>query len=348
MAVVKSKIDQLNEKDRRTIEVIFNCGGYFSQLHMNTLFSDISNQSNWERLKKIVDLGYLREQQLDSNSPNEPVVYQVTGGACRMMDNPDSNFRKKHIKSYIKRSLVKGLFVVENFAEIYDSIIFDGKEKKHFLLEKGYSENSLPTKKNYNINTKVNDEVTQVEELIIDVPMLSIKPKFLSDTNADIVFVYIDKEHPSSITAQVRILLDNYRKIINESKTKVSFLFVADSKKRAELYKKIANIEIAKVFTFNNKIASDNIKSVDEMLVKTYVGVQKKYLEVKGNHEQISRLFKAFEEGEIKRKLEAEYAQKKLEKLESHQQERIIIYNNKSIRLIQDYVNDILQKEGEV
>ncbi|HYE12028.1 MAG TPA: hypothetical protein VEF53_17805, partial [Patescibacteria group bacterium] len=196
MAVIKSKIDQLNAKDKKTIEVVFNCGGYFSQLHMNTLFCDISNQSNWERLKKIVDLGYVKEHRLNSNSPNEPVTYQVTRGACKMMNNPDSYFRKKHNKSYIKRSLLKGLFVVENFAEIYDSMIFDGKEKIQFLVGKGYGESSLPTKKNYNIHKQIYDETIQVEEMIIDASKLTEKPKFLYDIDADIIFVYVDKDHP--------------------------------------------------------------------------------------------------------------------------------------------------------
>lgn len=347
MALIKSKLDQLNEKDRKTIEVVFNCGGYFSQHHMNMLFSDLSNQSNWERLKKITDLGYLKEHLLNSNSTNEPVIYQVTAGACRMMNNPDSYFRKKHNKSYIKRSLIKGLFVVENFKEIYDSIIFDGREKIQFLVGKGYNENSLPTKKNYNVHTKIFDELSQVEEMIIDTSKLTEKPKFLSNIDADIVFVYINKEHPSSITAQVRILFENYRKIIEEGKAKVGFMFVADSKKRTELYKKIADIEAVKSFKINDKIASDNIKSVDDLLIKTYVGVQKKYLEIKGNHDQISKLIEAFEKGEMKKKIESELAQKKLEKLEPHQQERIRLYNHKPIKLVQDYVKNILQKEGE-
>lgn|GEM_PF-6297129 len=347
MVVVKSRIDQLNEKDRRTIEVIFNCGGYFSQLHMNTLFSDISNQSNWERLKKIVDLGYLKEHLLDSNSTNEPVTYQVTGRACKMMNNPDSYYRKKHNKSYIKRGLIKGLFVVENSAEIYDSIIFDVREKIQFLMEKGYNENSFPSKKNYNIHKQIYDETIQVEEMIIDASNLTEKPKFLFNIDADIIFVYIDKDHPSSITAQVRILLENYRKIIEEGKAKVGFLFVADNKKRAELYKKIAAIEAANTFRLGNKVTSGNAKSVDEILVKTYIGVQKKYLEGKDNQEQVLKLIEAFEKGETKKKIESDLSQKKLEKLEPHQQERIEFYNNKPIKLLQDFVKEILQKEGE-
>lgn len=347
MTVIKSKLDQLNEKDKKTIEVAFNCGGYFSQVGINTLFSDISNQSNWERLKKIVDLGYLKEHLIDSNSPNEPVIYQVTGGACKMMNNPDSYFRKKHNKSYIKRSLGKGLFIVENFEETYNSIIFNGKEKEQFLLKKGYNESSFPTKKNYNIHTQVYDDIVQVEEMIIDASMMLVRPKFLSNMDVDIVFVYIDKEHPSSITGQIKILLENYRKIVEEGKAKVGFLFVADNKKRAELYKKIAEIEISKAFEFKDKSISDNTRSIHNSLLKIYVGVQKKYLEIKGNYDQIPKLIEALGSGETKKKIEFDLAQKKLEKLEAHQQERISLYNNKSIDLIQNYVREILNKEGE-
>lgn len=347
MTVIKSKLEELNAKDTKTIEVAFNCGGYFSQLGMNTLFSDISNQSNWERLKKIVDLGYLKEHLLDSNSPNEPVTYQVTGGACKMMNNPDSYFRKKHNKSYIKRSLIKGLFIVENFVETYDSIIFNGKDKEQFLLEKGYSEKSFPTKKNYNIHTQVFDDIMQVEEMIIDTSKMAVRPKCLSNMDVDIVFIYIDKEHPSSITGQIKILLENYRKIVEEDKARVGFLFVADNKKRAELYKKIAEIEISKIFEFKDKSISDNTRSIDDSLLKTYVGVQKRYLEIKGNYEQIPKLIEALERGETKKKIESDLAQKKLEKLEVHQQERISLYNNKAIDLIQNYVREMLNKEGE-
>lgn len=347
MPVIKNRLGKLNVKDLKTIEVIFNSGGYFSQEHMNILFDNISNQSNWERLKKLVDLNLLKEHLLDSNRVNEPVIYQVRQGACKLMNSPDSYYRKKHNKSYIKRALIKGMFIVENYGELYEALKFDNIEKQQFLLSKGYSETSFPKKKNFNKKTSENDVMIHIEELILDLEKLEQRPEFVGNSDVELLFVYVDKEHPSSIKAQVSILLENYKYIVKENKKKLGFLIVTDNEKRAELYKKIAAIEMENIFDFSMEAVIPSENSVDIELLRTYAGTVRKYLEYKGKEAEAERVIIRFKNGELKEEIEGRLAQKKPEKLDGLQKNRIATFNGKPIKLLQDEIMNTVDKNGE-
>jgi hypothetical protein len=347
MPVIKNRLEKLNVKDLKTIEVIFNSGGYFSQEHMNILFDNISNQSNWERLKKLVDLNLLKEHLLESSRVNEPVIYQVRQGACKLMNNPDSYFRKKHNKSYIRRALIKARFIVENYKGLYGALIFDNDEKQLFLTAKGYSFSSFPKKKNFNKKTSENDVMIHIEELILDLEKFEQRPEFIGGSEVELLFVYIDKEHPASIKAQINILLENYKYIVKENKKKLGFLIVTDNEKRAELYKKIAAIEMENIFDFSMEAVIPSENSVDIELLRTYAGTVRKYLEYKGKEAEAERVIIRFKNGELKEEIEGRLAQKKPEKLDGLQKNRIATFNGKPIKLLQDEIMNTVDKNGE-
>lgn len=346
MQLIRSKDNKLSNNDLKTVEVVFNSGGYFSQEHMNVLFDNLSNQSNWERLKKLVDLNYFKEHLLDSNRPNEPIIYQVRYSACKLMKNPDSHFRKKHNKSYIKRALIKGLFVVETYKELYDHILFNNDEKQDLFLSKGYKLSSLPTKSNYNKRTEKNDLMIHIEELIIDLGTIDKKPNFIKD-DTGILVVYIDKERPASIKAQVNILLENYKLLVEAGKENISFLIVTDNDKRADLYETIGDIEIHNIFNFNTEKINNLPESIDNKLVKTYVGIIKKYLELQGKNDETERILDNFNNGVLKKDIEKQLSQKKIESLESLHDNIIMKYNNKPITFLQNEVIDMVNTHGE-
>ena len=186
-----------------------------------------------------------------------------------------------------------------------------------------------------------------IEELILDLEKLEQRPEFVGNSDVELLFVYVDKEHPSSIKAQVSILLENYKYIVKENKKKLGFLIVTDNEKRAELYKKIAAIEMENIFDFSMEAVIPSENSVDIELLRTYAGTVRKYLEYKGKEAEAERVIIRFKNGELKEEIEGRLAQKKPEKLDGLQKNRIATFNGKPIKLLQDEIMNTVDKNGE-
>jgi len=231
---------KLNEKDQDILWKIFEYGGYTSSISLCNYRDDISSVAVFYNLKKYTDGGYLKAIPFYSDSRRNAIVYQITAKTCKLFDNPDSYYRKKHEDAYIIRALIKGHFLFE-ISKDFGFVVIAEHEKKLQLLngEMNFALEMLPKKYNKGVS------LVHVEEVILDMRQMQNKDLFCINSgkicnpsdNKGIMIVHTDKSSANA-AAQLLTLVERYRPLLELMQVPIDFLVVTDSKKREYSYQK--------------------------------------------------------------------------------------------------------------
>lgn len=253
MAAIK-----LNEKDLDLLQKILEYGGYATSFSLCSYRNDISTVAVFYILKKLTDGGYLKAIPFYSDSRRNVSIYQVTAKTCKLFDNPDSYYRKKHEDTYIIRSLIKGHFLFEITKDFESAVVVEHEKKLQLLNgDMNFALELLPKK--YNKGTPL----IHVEEVILDLRQTQNHTLFCIESrkictlpyNKGILIVHTDKSS-ANVTAQLLTLMERYKPLLELAQLPVDFLIVTDSKKREYSYQNA----IDRVFYSTSQIQQELIR----------------------------------------------------------------------------------------
>lgn len=353
--IVKTRIEKLNEREINTLKVMFNGGGYFTQKHINALYPNISNKSNWVVMKKLVELDFIKE--FDNDIGENTRLYQVKSATCKLMNNPDSYFRKRHSESYIKRALVKGYFVSSNFDKLYSSMIFDNEDKINFLMDKGFNRSILPTKKNYNTKSKIFDDMIHIEEVLIDFTeckgrKITFNDEVIfDDSTPKIVVCYIDKNISSA--KEMFALLRDYEGMIRSNVIPVEFLVVSSDIKKSISFERIKDRIVNQVLGESDPGYDEHLKDKIEIdIVKRYCQVRGSYIKnILGEDGKLEELKKHTNDGTLYKELIKKQEQMPLSFLTNEDKDIIENFSKKAYNYIDETIKQYIKfkdKDGYI
>lgn len=265
----------LTEDNRDLLKIIYNYGGYIRTKHLAFLFPEISERSRIKKLDKLVEMKYLVKRRLKTDSKIEPVTYQVTQKTCKLFNNPDSYFRKKHNEEYAYRALLKSYFCCGIYKDLGDYLLADHKERIKLFTEGKFSEDTFPRK--YNKDTPM----IHFEELVFDFTKkfdVELKQKdevIYTGTEPKAVIIYIDKYY-IEVRHQITQIVNRYiNMILAGGDFRVDILIVVDDKEREEIYKKEAkkftDMHIVKRNNYDNSTIIDTaLKYYKDFLMNYY------------------------------------------------------------------------------
>jgi|GEM_PF-2112701 len=293
----------LTEENKELLKIIYEYGGYIRVSHLDLLYPNLSYISKFNKLDKLKSMRYLTARRFKTDSKREPVTYQVTKSACRLFDNPDSHYRKKHQVEYAYRALVKNYFCLELCrSNLKDNILSNHDDRVKFLKDNNFKEEFFPRKYNKN------ESFIHIEEFIIDLTKNENKMIYKDDLIYDdkikrAVIVYIDKYYVP-VKKQISTLVNKYVDMItNGGNCHVDFLVVVDDVNRKNLYDK----EIEKFLVKN--VFRDKIS---DSIVKLYFNYLEKYYEAVGDQSSLVKLITDYRSGNLKAELLDKYANIKL------------------------------------
>lgn len=220
------------------LKIIYEFGGYTRIKNIQLLYPGISNKSLYLKLKKLEDMKYLKSMRLKTNSKKEQITYQITFLTCKLFNNPNSYFRKKHNEEYIYRALIKNYFLFSIYNKLGE-IIIGNHDERILLFEEGNFNKELFPKK-YNKN----ESFIHFEEMVIDFTKnkgrkLLFNEQLLYDDNSkNVIIIYVD-EYYKEPKKQIIKLINKYINLINTGGNfKINFLVVTDNdNNRNKIYK---------------------------------------------------------------------------------------------------------------
>jgi len=294
VAIVK---EQLSQNDTELLEKILEFSGYTTTISVSEYINDCTDRAVRYKLKSLFDKGFLKQIFFYSDSRRDTIVYQVKAKTCKLFDNPDSYFRKRHNDVYIIRGLIKQHFLFETYKTFGDKIITNHDKRLDILKNQlGINEVFLPQKYNMNV------PMTHIEEVFID-GREGIREAFICKSNNEaieygnterLVFVYIDK-FQTNPSAQLATLIKKYHKLISISPVRIDFLIVVDTELREHIYQRI----IDKNYTVSSKnifipesIIQYHIKILEEHFNLDFDKTGKVYEAIKLKYFNSSELYK--------------------------------------------------------
>ncbi len=289
----------LTEDNRNLLKIIYSYGGYMRVKHLDILFPLISSRNRIKKLDKLVEMNYLTKRRLKTDSKIEPVTYQVTQKTCKLFNNPDSYFRKKHNEEYAYRALLKSYFCCEIYKDLGDYIVAAHEDRMALFTMGKFKEDTFPRK--YNKDSSF----IHLEEITLDFTKksnaaLTKGEMIYDDAEPKIVIIYIDKYY-IAIRHQLTQLVNKYiNMILSGGVFRVDFLVVTDDKERGEIYKKEAEkftrMHITKTSNYDNS-------SIIDTTLKYYKDFLSNYYEKKEDEIKRKRLDEYYKSGEFKREM---------------------------------------------
>lgn len=233
--LIQSRIERLNDRDQDVLRWIFDVGGCVMQRHVDLLCSDAAPITNYKRLQKLVELGFLRV--IAFREPfTEPNIYQVTQSACRFVGRPNSHYRKRldHLHAY--RAMVKARFCAEQLT-LRDSFLYHHDVRLSFFRQAGFDPRTFPTK------IDRGERTIHFEELALDFSMTrgrvlrNGETVLFRDDPPGVIVVYVDRPHVGNARAQLAGFLRRYVAMADQGRLPIQFLVVVDNTRRAALYR---------------------------------------------------------------------------------------------------------------
>lgn len=231
----------LTEDNIELLRIIYSYGGYTRVSHIAKLFPGLSYNSLFVKLNKLEEMKYLTSRRLKNNSKQEQKTYQVTHATCKLFNNPDSYFRKKHQEEYIYRALIKNYFLCTIHRELKECIVTDNEKKISLFEEESFNKALLPRKYNKE------ESFIHVEETPIDFTKCNNKKLLynneviFNDSLSQIIIVYIDQYYKGP-KRQVISLINKYIDLIQSGgNVEINLLIVVDEEVREKQYRAYIN-----------------------------------------------------------------------------------------------------------
>lgn len=332
----------LTEDNRSLLKIIYRYGGYVRAKHLAFLYPEILGKSRIKKLDKLAEMKYLTKRRFKTDSKIEPVTYQVTQKTCKLFNNPDSYFRKKHNEEYAYRALLKSYFCCEIHNKLGDHIIADHDDRTELFVSGGFKEETFPRK--YNKDSSF----IHLEELVLDLTkkentVLAKDEIIYDDTEARAVIIYIDKYY-IAIKHQLTQLINKYiNMILSGDAFRVDFLIVVDDKERGDIYKKEAE-KFTSIYTHKqNKYSDGNILDIT---LKYYKDFLLSYYEKKEDEIKKKSIEEYYESGVFKREILARYREGKSNTLTENDRKMLSGIKNMEAKYIEEGMKMAFKRAG--
>jgi hypothetical protein len=328
----------LTEENKNLIKIIYEYGGYIRVSHLDYLYPNLLHDSKLKKLEKLKGMRLLTSRRFKSNSKREPVTYQVTKASCRLFDNPDSYFRKKHQPEYAYRALVKNCFCLENY-KLQDAIITNHDERLNLLIDNQFSKELFPRK--YNKESSFE----HIEELIINLTdkkgyKIINDDELIFDDNVDrLVLVYIDK-YFVAVNKQISTLINRYiDMILRGGNCYVDFLIVVDNDNRKKLY----DNAISKFLVKN--VYKDRISDITTKINMQYL---ESYYDSINKNDDYNIISAEYEKGIFKKNIIQRISNICIDSISDYHKAIIEGVNLKGSSYILDRVKEIIKQKGSL
>ena len=224
--------DKLTATESNILSRIVDFGGYITKDILNMSKPNITIDGCYRILRSLLIKGYLLERSYYNNNKayNKAKIYQVTEKGLAACDRSGAYMRHKHKPPAVHRYLIRTHFLF-SFSERYPVYHCSVREREEYLLSVGYCKENLPQKYNRSKSGEI-FALSQIEEyLLLEGPF---------SKEGELCIVVIDKQN-SGIAAQIVSILKRYKRMINERKYVLKFLFVTEFEYRARAYMDVYN-----------------------------------------------------------------------------------------------------------
>jgi hypothetical protein len=320
----------LTENNKELLNIIYRYGGYTRLKHLQLIYTGISHSVLYRTMNKLEEMKYLNSKRLKTSSKIESITYQVTFPTCKLFNNPNSYFRKKHQEEYIYRALIKSYFLCSIHNRLSSRILTDNDDKINHFKKGNFSYELFPRKYNGK------DYFIHFEETVIDFTehqgsSIQYKDTLLyDDSDKQSVIIFFD-EYYKQPNKQVIKLVNRYINMIKQSGDfTINFLIVVDDDNREEMYKK-----------FINKFITSHVKSdeISDTLLKYYRDILLKFKSVDDREEIINK----YNSGELKKEIINHVSKIPFDKLDSYDKEIIDNINLKREQYIFEKIQNIIK-----
>lgn len=259
----------LTDDNKELLKIIYYYGGYIRVSHLGLIYPNITPTSQFRKLNKLKEMGYLTARRLKTESKKEPITYQVTKPTCRMFFNPDSYYRKKHQEEYIYRALIKSYFCCELHNELGDQILADHDDRVQLFMKGNFNKELFPRKYNKDDSFihfeefQINFTQTKGKKLINNDELL------YDDLVKRTIIVYIDQYY-KNVRKQMITFINKYINLVQSGGDfLIDFLIVVDDEDRKLLYQKEIQ-DFLKRHVYKDRLSDQLIKYYRDFLVKNY------------------------------------------------------------------------------
>ncbi len=296
---------------------IYVTGGY-TTIESLMEYLDVSKRTAWKYLEYLskgsIKERFLKRVNEETRNPHEKIIYQVTAKTCKMYNNKDSYYRKKHPPEYIIRSLLKnGYFSF--YKEVKDKCIFLSEDKLNYLL------------------TIYPMDIIPVKYVAGEKKILSFEDTILPLENG-FKIIYFDKD--VTIKNQINTIYTNYASLIGVKSVPVYMHIVATNRLRLAEF-----LEANRAF---NCRFYPSPCDIENDLIEIYAGYLKKQAEERG--EDISLIAENLRNGSIKKILLEKVAAHSV-KLNSKEKDVLCEMNSLSIHQILILIKTMIENKSE-
>ncbi|MCL2547917.1 MAG: hypothetical protein FWE76_01980 [Symbiobacteriaceae bacterium] len=145
-----------------TLKAIYDFGGYATTEMLCAWRPEVS-RSYQAKVLQILTLEKYLVTRPNLRYGNMPKVYQVTGKTCALYGNPNSYRKSVHNETYVRRSLLRSLFLFRLVGSgyPYEDILASNEDRVNLLQQMAVQPAGLPAKMIYG------ERSIQIEEYIL-------------------------------------------------------------------------------------------------------------------------------------------------------------------------------------